>query len=234
MHSPNDSTKTCSKCGETKPLDAYYLDKRRNAPRAACKMCYNADTQARYAAAPDKHYALTKRWREEHRSEVNEAAKRRHAENPEPRHRAVAKWQRKNPEKVRANSHKMYYKHREDRRRRSKEYYCANRDTALTKAAEWRRANPERLCDYSRARHARKVNAPEVENIRRADIWDRDGGICYLCETPCDPNNWHLEHLIPLSRGGPHTASNVAVSHPECNRAKGTRTPDELARMNCE
>ena len=228
MHSPNDSTKTCTKCFETKPLDAFYLDKRTGKPRGQCADCVCAYSKARYRANPEPHKALIRAWGIANRDKRREDGTRRRAANPEIHRAAVRKWRKNHPEAARADSRKAHHRHRAERNRKAKIYYAANREEALANAAAWRKANPEKMCDYSRARQARKRGAPVVEDIRRADIWERDGGICYLCGLPCDPDNWHLEHLIPLSRGGNHSADNVAASHPECNRAKGTRTPDEL------
>jgi 5-methylcytosine-specific restriction endonuclease McrA len=32
-----------------------------------------------------------------------------------------------------------------------------------------------------------------------------------------------MDHVVPLARGGDHLYSNVAVSHPLCNRRKGAK-----------
>lgn len=56
---------------------------------------------------------------------------------------------------------------------------------------------------------------------RRADVWDRDGGICHLCGGLVAVGaEWHLDHVIPVSRGGTDEMRNVAVSHPFCNISK--------------
>jgi 5-methylcytosine-specific restriction endonuclease McrA len=39
------------------------------------------------------------------------------------------------------------------------------------------------------------------------------------------------DHVIPLSRGGAHTADNVVPACRPCNRRKGTRTPLELMML---
>ncbi len=59
-----------------------------------------------------------------------------------------------------------------------------------------------------------------VESLDRQKVWERDGGICHICGTPADSEDWHLDHIIPVSKGGAHVMSNVAVSHPVCNLRK--------------
>lgn len=66
-----------------------------------------------------------------------------------------------------------------------------------------------------------------VEYVDLQIVWERDEGVCCLCNEPADPNDWWEEHLIPISRGGPHCYDNVAVSHPECNRRKHDKTMEE-------
>ncbi len=117
------------------------------------------------------------------------------------------------------------------------------------KAMAWNKKNPERyLASVADARTRLKLTDPEryragvierannrrarkkgqfIERVYRARIWLRDAGVCRLCNTPADPDNWELEHLTPLSRGGEHSHANCAVSHPSCNRAKHNKTLEE-------
>ena len=40
----------------------------------------------------------------------------------------------------------------------------------------------------------------------------------------------HLEHLIPLSRGGLHTAHNIVLACAKCNLTKGRKLPNEFIK----
>lgn len=46
---------------------------------------------------------------------------------------------------------------------------------------------------------------------------------CYLCskQLPLMWDQVHLDHIVPLARGGTHTRDNVALVHPSCNIKKG-------------
>lgn len=56
----------------------------------------------------------------------------------------------------------------------------------------------------------------------RDGIYIRDEGICHLCWEPVG-EEFHIDHVIPLARGGADTPDNVAVAHPHCNHKKGAR-----------
>ncbi|MBA2869985.1 5-methylcytosine-specific restriction endonuclease McrA [Anoxybacillus calidus] len=60
-----------------------------------------------------------------------------------------------------------------------------------------------------------EVTLDEVKRIFRA--FD---GLCIYCGAQETDEPFHLEHVIPLGKGGRHHASNLVISCPSCNRAK--------------
>lgn len=80
----------------------------------------------------------------------------------------------------------------------------------------------------SAASRARRRSV-RVETFQHEEIFDRDGWVCYLCENPVDPTaSWphpmmpSIDHVIPISRGGEHSRSNVRCAHLGCNLRKGS------------
>lgn len=73
---------------------------------------------------------------------------------------------------------------------------------------------------------AKKLGA-QADLVVRHEIIERDASTCYLCGKTCQPSDIHLDHVIPLSRGGHHTADNIKVSCAQCNLSKGTLTAEE-------
>ena len=60
----------------------------------------------------------------------------------------------------------------------------------------------------------------------RRNVLARDGGRCVYCGARGEPLT--IDHVIPLSRGGPKTIDNCVAACVRCNGRKGSRTLAEL------
>lgn len=121
-------------------------------------------------------------------------------------------------------------RHYEANRDQCAEYARNRRADPAKKAAddalkrEWIAANQDKRAD-NEARRRAAIKTATVEKVSRLVVWERDGGICYICDLPADPARWHLDHTVPINVGGPHSYANVAVSHPSCNMRKHGHDP---------
>ena len=136
-------------------------------------------------------------------------------------------------------------------RERSKRYYRTNRASAIAKRSEYRRGKVKVSAEYRarqrtwvkrwKARHpdaarllawrhktvrkARKRGA-FVERVCRSVVLKRGGGACGICRLPINPSEaWHVDHIIPLSKGGAHSYVNTQPAHADCNVRKGDALP---------
>jgi hypothetical protein len=76
---------------------------------------------------------------------------------------------------------------------------------------------------HSSAYRARK-RGQFVEHVDPAVIYDRDQGVCGICEADgVDPEDFHVDHVVPLVRGGEHSYANTQLAHPPCNMRKRDR-----------
>ena len=91
---------------------------------------------------------------------------------------------------------------------------------------EYQAVQKDRLFDTWDRRRILKANTIK-EPISASAVLRRDGPVCYLCGKPIKGKS-HLDHVIPLSRGGSHTMNNLKPTHPSCNIAKSARMPWEL------
>ena len=60
--------------------------------------------------------------------------------------------------------------------------------------------------------------------LTRRAVFARDGGRCIYCSAPATS----LDHVVPKSRGGPHTWDNVVSACARCNHVKADRGIAEL------
>lgn len=61
-----------------------------------------------------------------------------------------------------------------------------------------------------------------------AKLYCEQNGKCIYCGVELSPDATHVDHKIPLSRGGEHTVSNISLACRDCNYLKGSRTPEEF------
>jgi 5-methylcytosine-specific restriction endonuclease McrA len=64
------------------------------------------------------------------------------------------------------------------------------------------------------------------DRVSRAAIIERDGSMCHICGKKCEASEIHLDHVVPLAKGGTHDAENLRVACAKCNLEKGARTVD--------
>lgn len=64
---------------------------------------------------------------------------------------------------------------------------------------------------------------PSISPALRARVIDRDGLVCGICQGAVDPDDVHLDHVQPFSKGGPTTFANLRVTHSLCNIRRGNR-----------
>jgi 5-methylcytosine-specific restriction endonuclease McrA len=84
----------------------------------------------------------------------------------------------------------------------------------------------------------RRSNSHRRNQIRARILNDEDTCWAPFCRKPVYkttppglPSSPEVHEIIPVSRGGsPYERSNCTLTHRECNRIIGNRTPQELAR----
>ena len=135
-----------------------------------------------------------------------------------------SKWAKENPDKKREHSRNWAKRNRETMREYDKWY---------------RETFPHKVAERARRRRAQKVN--NGYNIyTEQQVLELYGINCHICNTPIDLNaprntskpGWkkglHIDHLIPIAKGGPDTLENVRPSHGLCNISKGAKMTEDF------
>jgi 5-methylcytosine-specific restriction endonuclease McrA len=188
--------KTCTKCGETKPLEDFH----RHAPspdgrKPRCKGCRVVESVANYARNGERIRAAARQWQRD--NSVAAAARAR-------RYRSS--------DKGRATREASNL--RSDKKARDRAYYAANADAAKARArarqAKVRGVAAERFKHYEVFDRDGWVCQLCAEPV--------DPEVRYP-----DPMSVSLDHVIPLALGGAHSKANTQTAHLICNRRKGTK-----------
>jgi HNH endonuclease len=104
--------------------------------------------------------------------------------------------------------------------RDGRQWYCRPCDRAAVSAYA-RVFRPKRADIRKRKMKLCKVH-PECATIDRHEVLHRGGGLCGICGKKVRPK-WHMDHIIPISKGGIHCYLNLQPSHIRCNLRKGNR-----------
>lgn len=201
--SAQNSTKRCSTCRVWQPLSNFHRNGGTKDKRASnCKACVSVYNKAYREANKERAAEYNRRYREANAEELKMAAH---------------------------------------------EWYIANRASVIARAQAYKAQHPERYKKYmekARAKHWLKRKLSEAN--RRAvksrgsapfhpctdqqtlwDMYESQEGLCAYCETPLF-GEFHIDHMMPLSRGGDHDWMNFALTCARCNLQKRDKTPTEF------
>nr|WP_018555268.1 HNH endonuclease [Streptomyces sp. SID4913] len=97
--------------------------------------------------------------------------------------------------------------------------YRADNPTARR---EWGRANPDKVAAH---RHRRRARIAEngYETYSLVDVYDESDYRCAYCAGPIE----HLDHIVPVAKGGADVRANVTGACALCNQTKGDMDPEE-------
>jgi len=167
--------------------------------------------------------------------------------NKERLRQSQREWSKRNPRKGKPGIGKArYWKHRDTSLEKSKNWYRNNREKALARAKlhheknrearleylrKWQKDHPEKNFEYNNKRRALELaahgNLLTIKDFVRKTKSKRTA-VCYYCKRRCSSKKIHFDHIVPLAKGGLHSADNLCVSCPECNWSKRTKLIHEI------
>lgn len=65
-----------------------------------------------------------------------------------------------------------------------------------------------------------------LSKAARDAIYERDGRICSYCDTDAGP--FHIDHIVPVARGGTNRPENLCVACAPCNFRKRAQLVSEM------
>lgn len=205
--------KQCTQCHRRKPATAKFFGHHpqgRGGLRPDCKTCVNRHSKA---------------WHATHKAHV-----RRYLKRTAVRQRAYAR--------------ASYWRHRETRQASVRKRYWKERTLLLKQQARYRSTHRAYFRRYFRAhyqRHrelyiqrarARQSHLRLIGHYTSADIQRlrlRQLGKCAYCPRGLG-TRFHIDHIIPISRGGLNWSKNLVLACAKCNLCKRNKTGTEFRR----
>jgi 5-methylcytosine-specific restriction endonuclease McrA len=148
-------------------------------------------------------------------------------------------WREANRERHRAYQRQYRKDHAKEVARKNKEWAAANPDKMLEYHKKSRRENPDSYSDITRryrasrpgfvaaccaTRRARRRGASG--NLTLAEWQEIKAAFNHRCAKCGLKRKLSQDHVIPLSKGGTHTADNIQPLCVPCNSSKHTKTID--------
>lgn len=200
-----EGMRRCKKCEQiflaTETYFPYY-ELKRGTLRHVCHTCCRADKSQYYAINRDTLSQKAAKRYQSNPEPAKQRAKKRYQKDPKRSHEYTKKWNAVHPDARKATIHRSYLKY------------------------------PERVSITNAKRRARLANAVGVytaEDVRiqiKAQTDKRGILHCWWCDEPIE-GKYHIDHRIPLEKGGSNDAGNICIAHEKCNLSKGAKMPWE-------
>lgn len=245
------ATQTCNACRVEKNLSEFNRSTASKTGRMrTCRVCANERSREWQRMNSERAKQNLSQWRaanpDKRQSQINRAllalyaldpgllarrARERRAANPD-KYRAISKrWRKANRESDIARTRSWREKNRTLVIRYRREYLRANMEAALARGVAWRKKNPDAVRRYGANRRARKKAgggrlSPGISN--RLFALQRGRCACGCGERL--GSDYHLDHVIPLARGGANVDSNMQLLRKACNLRKSSKDPVDFMR----
>lgn len=209
-----------------------------------------AASAKKWAANNRKHLLEYQRKRyAENRERMVEQAKQYYAEHRERRKEYARRYAEEHREEIQEQRKKYFSNNRDKIRKKSKQRYDDNRDVINAKSRQhnkkYYRKNKQRIAayksqhfrdhreDYSKCRHKRRaiMRNAVVGDVGKIATWEakwrgQKRVTCHWCRKRIKPQEAHVDHVVPISKGGPHALENLCVSCASCNHSKHAKLPE--------
>jgi 5-methylcytosine-specific restriction endonuclease McrA len=209
---PLGGGKVCSECGDLKMLGEFGDQARgKFGKKAACRKCC-ADLQKLYATPRRTDLNRKKResWAVTSRTEDQKQAARDRA----------SAWYYANRERAYKNFLSWVKSHSEEWRVICSRWESKNPEAVTEKVKSWRLRNPGWW-------QKRRADLAKVTNTLTTEEWlsvlSEFNHSCAYCGR--SDAKLTMDHVIPISKGGPHSKENVVPSCSSCNSKKGAKDP---------
>lgn len=179
------------------------------------------------------------RWKKSNPEKLKELSKirtikrRLKERTPEEKSIALEKtiiWQKNNPEKHKESKLKTYIKNKEKILIKRKEQRLKDPEKYNLAHIKWKTNNKEKYGACRQKIRAKRNSAPGnfTENDLK-NIFNNQKENCVYCGASII-ENYHIDHIYPLSRGGCNCKFNIQILCPSCNLRKADKNPSNFEK----
>jgi 5-methylcytosine-specific restriction endonuclease McrA len=229
-------TLVCSMCHETKPLNAYHRHSRtKRGFNYLCIVCARArrlEVKAAFQANPDPVVVEKRRATDRARYRANPGTYSRRRDT----WRGVNRHTKRYKEQITAQNRRAHAKNRDVINARTRVKRAANREAFNANHRAWRKqrrlTHPDSFRTSESKRRARQRGAA-IRDFT-AQQWRAMQELvdhrCTYCGKRCK-GKLTQDHIVPLSKGGNHTWTNITPACSSCNSKKYTGPPPQPVQL---
>lgn len=219
MREQRTEPRKCSTCEDFLPLGG-------SPRRLYCDSCKKRMAVERVAV-----------WRKENPEKARELRDKEYAENAEVIKARSKQWYLDNTDQAKASSKEWREANPEKMRGYWADWFSKPGNAAKAKAwvSAWMRAHPEKIKAYWKKWYIenqdtlRRLASHRAQTYAASDFTFEDwiailevfGHQCAYCL--CSDKKLTMDHVLPLSKGGTHTADNIVPACKSCNSRKNNR-----------
>jgi len=138
---------------------------------------------------------------------------------------------RSNKEWKKKKDSEYYQRHKEEVSAQAKVWRSNNQEKIKADKIRWREENRDAHRMQRRNRKARKRNNGGTHTAAEiAEILLMQGRKCAYCPASLKNKSYHVDHIIPLSKGGRNDRRNLQILCVPCNLSKSSSDPIDFMR----
>lgn len=138
----------------------------------------------------------------------------------------IMEWRSVNADRYSAYRIRYQVENRARTRQRGVHWRLSNADRASSYGKAWRRLNPGEHARHEQNRRARiRAVGGELSTGLYKRLMAAQRGKCAACRSGIRSQRVHIDHIMPIARGGTNTDDNAQLLCRKCNLAKHAKHP---------